>query len=560
MKADKEGFKKVFSRKKPAETLQQPATIPPIIVEEKKSKPRLSLRKKPKTEAPSPVAAAEEAEPQSAEPSNIKVLESYPLIEPFAYAKLVKDLDRGTIQYIVEEPTLTSSDKVHLKRLKDILNQVITMKPADLKSKETATRYLVAKSKEIFEDYDFKIDKATQDKLLYCIVRDNLGFGKIDALMHDQLIEDLSCDGVNVPLFVWHRKSESIPTNVKFETAEELDSFALRLAYMCGAHVSIAQPLLDASLPDGSRINLTFGSEVTRKGSTFTIRKFKIDPFTVTDLVTFNTISAEMAAFFWYAVENRVSILVAGGIAAGKTTLLNCLSMFIKPDLKVVSIEDTPEINLPHENWIPATTRSHFGVATDSADVTLFDLLKASLRQRPDYIIVGEIRGAEAYTLFQAVSTGHLGMSTVHAESVESAVYRLESAPMNIPRTLIAGIDLILVQKRIEIKGKPARKTVAASEIVGLDPRSGEILTNEVYRWNSGSETFDYTGRSYILEKIAEKTGLSIEQAEQELKNRTKIIKWMTKKGIRNYKDVSNIIRSYLENPARVLSEASKDE
>jgi flagellar protein FlaI len=434
------------------------------------------------------------------------------------------------------------------------------MKPADLKSKETATRYLVAKSKEIFEDYDFKIDQATQDKLLYCIVRDNLGFGKIDALMHDQLIEDLSCDGVNVPLFVWHRKSESIPTNIKFETAEELDSFALRLAYMCGAHVSIAQPLLDASLPDGSRINLTFGSEVTRKGSTFTIRKFKIDPFTVTDLVTFNTISAEMAAFFWYAVENRVSILVAGGIAAGKTTLLNCLSMFIKPDLKVVSIEDTPEINLPHENWIPATTRSHFGVATDSADVTLFDLLKASLRQRPDYIIVGEIRGAEAYTLFQAVSTGHLGMSTVHAESVESAVYRLESAPMNIPRTLIAGIDLILVQKRIEIKGKPARKTVAASEIVGLDPRSGEILTNEVYRWNSGSETFDYTGRSYILEKIAEKTGLSIEQAEQELKNRTKIINWMAKKNIRNYKDVSNVIRSYLENPARVLSEASKDE
>ena len=378
--------------------------------------------------------------------------------------------------------------------------------------------------------------------------------------MHDPLIEDLSCDGVNVPLFVWHRRSESMPTNIRFETAQELDSFALRLAYMCGSHVSIAQPLMDASLPDGSRINLTFGSEVTRKGSTFTIRKFKLDPFTVTDLITFGTISADMAAFLWYAVENRVSILVAGGIAAGKTTLLNCLSMFIKADLKVVSIEDTPEINLPHENWIPATTRSHFGVATDSADVTLFDLLKASLRQRPDYIIVGEIRGAEAYTLFQAVSTGHLGMSTVHAESVESAVYRLESAPMNIPRTLIAGIDIILVQKRVEIRGKPVRKTVAASEIVGLDPRSGEILTNEVYRWNATNETFDYTGRSYILEKIAEKTGISIEQAEEELKNRGQVIKWMTKKNIRNYKDVSNLIRSYAENPARVLAEASKDE
>jgi flagellar protein FlaI len=172
---------------------------------------------------------------------------------------------------------------------------------------------------------------------------------------------------------------------------------------------------------------------------------------------------------------------------------------------------------------------------------------------------VGEIRGAEAYTLFQAVSTGHLGMSTVHAESVESAVYRLESSPMNIPRTLIAGIDIILVQKRVEIRGKPARKTVAASEIVGLDPRSGEILTNEVYRWNAIDGTFDYTGRSYILEKVAEKTGLSIEQAEQELRNRTTVLNWMTKKNIRNYKDVSAIIRSYTENPSKILAEASKN-
>jgi archaeal flagellar protein FlaI len=555
----KEQKRKLFSRKKPAKVLE-PAVDLQGTISKKKSRTFQVPSFSKKSKLVAPVISVPEVKTPVPEPANEKILETYALIEPYAYVNIVKDLDRGNIKYVVEEPKLTIEDEAHLKRLKEILNQVITLKPSDLQSKETAGKYLIAKSIEIFNDYDFKIDAATQGKLLYYIVRDNLGFGKIDSLMHDQLIEDLSCDGVNIPLFVWHRKSESIPTNIRFETEEELDSFALRLAYMCGSHVSIAQPLLDASLPDGSRINLTYGKEVTRKGSTFTIRKFKLDPFTVTDLITFGTLSAEMAAFFWYAVENRVSILVAGGIAAGKTTLLNCLSMFIKADLKVVSIEDTPEINLPHENWIPATTRSHFGIATDSADVTLFDLLKASLRQRPDYIIVGEIRGAEAYTLFQAVSTGHLGMSTVHAESVESAVYRLESPPMNIPRTLIAGIDIILVQKRVEIKGKPLRKTVAASEIVGLDPRSGEILTNEVYRWNAIDETFDYTGRSYILEKIAEKTGLSIEQAEEELKNRKKIITWMAKKNIRNYKDVSNIIRSYTENPARVLAEALKDE
>ena len=548
-------IRKLFSRRKPASAPTPSSDLDEVIEQKIDGSANVAT-----PDIKNELSIAPGIETSTPETANIKILESYPLIEPYCYVNIVKDLDRGNISYLVEEPKLTSEDEVHLKRLKEILNQVITMKPSDLQSKAIAGKYLIEKSKEVFNEYNFKIDAATQGKLLYYIVRDNLGFGKIHSLMQDQLIEDLSCDGVNIPIFVWHRKSESIPTNIRFETEEELDSFALRLAYMCGSHVSIAQPLLDASLPDGSRINLTYGKEVTRKGSTFTIRKFKLDPFTVTDLVTFSTISAEMAAFFWYAVENRVSILVAGGIAAGKTTMLNCLSMFIKADLKVVSIEDTPEINLPHENWIPATTRSHFGIATDSADVTLFDLLKASLRQRPDYIIVGEIRGAEAYTLFQAVSTGHLGMSTVHAESVESAVYRLESAPMNIPRTLIAGIDIIMVQKRVEINGKPVRKTVAASEIVGLDPRSGEILTNEVYRWNATEGTFDYTGRSYILEKIAEKTGISIEQAEEELKNRKKIITWMAKKDIRNYKDVSNIIRSYMENPTRILAEALKDE
>lgn len=489
-----------------------------------------------------------------------KTIEAYILNRPFAYAKIMKEPYRGNITYAVKEPQLNEAETAALARLKRILNEVLDLKPSEMNSKEAATAYLKSRSAQILDSYRFKLPQQSKDKILYYTVRDNLGFGTIDALMHDPMIEDISCDGVNVPLYIWHRKYESIPTNVRFKTAEELDTLALRLAYMCGSHVSIAQPLLDATLPNGSRINLTFGSEVTRRGSTFTIRKFKLDPFTVSDLITFGTLSKEMAAYLWYAVENRISILVAGGIAAGKTTLLNCLSMFIKPDLKVVSIEDTPELNLPHENWIPAATRTVFGAGSESAEITLFDLLKASLRQRPDYIIVGEIRGAEAYTLFQAVSTGHLGMSTIHAESVEAAVYRLESSPMNIPRTLIAGIDIILVQKRVELKGKPSRKTIAASEIVGLDPRSGEILTNEVYRWNPAEDVFDFTGRSYIVENIADRKGISVEEAEAEIHRRAQIIDWMFQNNIRNYKDVSDIIRSYAENPDYFMQEVMKNE
>ncbi len=537
---------KLFNRKKPA------AATESTVVEDNAAAPSIS------STGQSGELEGLKAETQDA--AEGVVIESYPLNAPYAYVQVLRDTVRGSITYVVEEPVLNKKDLANLDRLKSILNDVLEFQPKELKSKQAAGKYLVENCKEIVDSYHFKLNPETLMKLLYYVVRDNLGFGKIDALMHDPLIEDISCDGVNVPMYIWHRKFESIPTNLRFETAEELDTYALRLAYLCGSHVSIAQPMLDASLPDGSRINMTYGSEVTRRGSTFTIRKFKLDPLTVTDLVSFKSLSAEMAAFFWYAVENRVSILVAGGIAAGKTTLLNCLSMFIKPDLKVVSIEDTPELNLPHENWIAATTRTHFGLSTENADVSLFDLLRASLRQRPDYIIVGEIRGAEAYTLFQAVSTGHLGMSTVHAESVESTVYRLESAPMNIPRTLIAGIDIILVQKRVEIAGRPERKTVSTAEIVGLDPRSGEILTNEVYKWNPLEDSYDFTGRSYILEKIAEKTGVTPEEAIEEIQRRAKIIEWMVKTNARNYKDVSNVIRTYLENPERVLAEALKSE
>jgi flagellar protein FlaI len=272
-------------------------------------------------------------------------------------------------------------------------------------------------------------------------------------------------------------------------------------------------------------------------------------------MVNLNTVSSVMAAYFWYAVENRSSIIVSGGIAAGKTTLLNCLSMFIRPDLKIVSIEDTPELNLPHENWVPTITRTHFGIGVEASDITLFDLLKASLRQRPDYIIVGEVRGNEAYTLFQAISTGHMGMSTIHGESVDAVVYRLESEPMNIPRTLISGIDLITVQNRVSIDGKPARRTIVVSEIVGLDPRSREILTNEVYKWNS-DDTFEYTGRSYLVERIAGRRGISVEKAHEEIQRRKQVIEWMAKKNIRSYKDVSNIIRKYYENPESVYKEA----
>jgi flagellar protein FlaI len=427
----------------------------------------------------------------------------------------------------------------------------------EIENKEKAENYLRQNIKDLIKKYRMKIPAEAVDKLSYYIIRDFIGFGKIDPLMRDPLIEDISTDGVNIPIYVWHRLYESLPTNIMFAEASELDSFVVRLAYLAGKNISIAAPILDASLPEGSRIQLTYGREVTRRGSTFTIRRFKADPLTISDLIVFHTISSEMAAYLWYLIENRASVMVAGGVACGKTTLLNCLSMFIKPEMKIVSVEDTQEINLPHENWVPSVVRSGFkGDDKQTGTITLFDLLKAAVRQRPDYIIVGEVRGEEAYTLFQAMATGHLGMCTMHAESAEAVINRLESEPMNIPKPLIAMISVILVMERTEVNGKPARRVSVATEVKGFDVKTREIPTEEVFRWNPKFDKFTSSCNSFLLEKNMKKLGLAEADIKRELLSRKTVLEWMAQQGIRRHGDVAKVIREYYANPNRVFQKA----
>jgi len=480
--------------------------------------------------------------------------EVYSIVEPNVYAAVVRDPMTQKMRYEVIEPTLLQEEQKYLDEIKALLMEELDISIKDLETKEKATEYLKRKVSEVIRDYKLKIPVEAVEKLMYYIVRDYIGYSKIDPLMRDHMIEDVSCDGVNIPIYVWHREYESLPTNIVYKSAEELNSFIVRLAFLSGKQISIASPLLDASLPDGSRIQLTYGSEITRRGSTFTIRRFRVDPLTISDLLTFKTLSAEMAAYLWFAIENKASVLVAGGVASGKTTLLNCLSMFIKPEYKIVSVEDTAELNLPHENWIPSVVRT--GSEKAHTGITLFDLLKAAVRQRPDYIIVGEVRGEEAYTLFQAMATGHLGMCTIHGESVASALRRLEAEPMNIPRSLLPMIDIILVQGRTEIAGKPARRAFSVTEMVGLDPRTKELLTNDLYRREPSTDSFQYLGRSYVLERIMKKLNVSAPDIHNELLMRKIVLEWMVKNNIRRYSDVANTIREYYADPMRVYHKA----
>ncbi|HUO42408.1 MAG TPA: type II/IV secretion system ATPase subunit, partial [Methylomirabilota bacterium] len=458
--------------------------------------------------------------------------------------------------YYVIEPTLLESDKALLDKIHALLVEELDVDVRKIASKEEAQKLLREKVMAIVKGYKISIGTETLEKLMYYLTRNFIYHGRLEPLMRDHMIEDVSCDGPNVPIYIWHRQYESIPTNVKFEGHKELDNFVIKLAYLCGKHISIASPIVDGGLADGSRLQLTFAKEVTRHGSSFSMRRFKADPLTVTDLISFNTLSSEMGAYFWYALEKKACILVAGGTASGKTTLLNCISMFILPDNKIITIEDTPELNLLHKNWIASIARLGFGTAGSSAEITLFDLLKAAMRQRPDYIIVGEVRGEEAFTLFQAMATGHGGLSSLHADSVLSVVRRLESAPLNIPRTLLPTLNLICVQSRMRIGNRPARRLIHMADVLGIDPSSGEVDLNDVFKWEPRTDSFTYSGRSHTVDRLAERAGLTRESVQEEMQRRKTVLEYMVKKNIRRYADVGVVIRDYYMDPTKTFEKA----
>ena len=409
---------------------------------------------------------------------------------------------------------------------------------------------------QIIDDYALKSSTPSKKKIVYFLKKQFLGLDRLEVLMKDPNIEDISCDGSSTPIFVYHRRYGSLKSNVQFDNEEELSDFVVKLAQKCGKHISIAEPMLDATMPDGSRLQTTLSTEVTTKGSTFTIRKFKEYPFSPPDLIEFNTMSAEMIAYLWLAVENGINALVAGGTAAGKTSTLNALCLFIPREAKIVSIEETREINLPHPNWIPGVSRSGFGEVVGGkvvGEIDMYDLMKAALRQRPEYILVGEIRGREAYVLFQAMATGHTTYSTVHADSAASLIHRLEGKPINIPRIMLQALDIVCIQVISRIKNKRARRCKQIIEIIDIDPATKEILTNEVFRWDPIDDIFTYSGKSYILERIRAEKDLSREEMAQEIKRRSQLLDWMNKSNVREFKKVSTLIALYVENPAQLM-------
>ncbi|MCG2863298.1 MAG: type II/IV secretion system ATPase subunit [Vulcanisaeta sp.] len=485
----------------------------------------------------------------------VKELERYPLYEPFAYASIVQDENTGDIIYVLDEIELNPTERQVYEELRRIVMLELPP-PEELSKVGDVKNYLLNELKKIVGRYRrlFRnVPPSSFAKFLYYMERDLLGYGPIDALMRDENIEDISCDGVGRPIYVFHRKYESIPTNIVPMTDEALDDLVVKLIHMSGRHVSVATPIVDAQLPDGSRIAVTYRREVSPGGSTFTIRKFRKKPLTFTELVRFGNISAEIAGYFWVMLDNGRSFLVLGVTGAGKTSFLNAMATFIRPHMKIITVEEVPEINLPHKNWVRLVTRQSYG-AEKINEITLFDLVKATLRMRPDYLIVGEIRGEEAYVLFQAVNTGHSGLSTMHAESFEAAVNRLMSPPMNIPPAYIPAMNIFVMIKRVKIGGRLTRRVTEVGEVYMDD--SGKIRFNTVFRWNPRNDTHEsYVKNSILVNQISEMTGKDVDEVLREIEVRTRIVRWMVENGIFDFEDVSRYVQMYYANPDKVLSQ-----
>ncbi|WP_440769735.1 ATPase, T2SS/T4P/T4SS family [Natronorubrum sp. DTA28] len=390
------------------------------------------------------------------------------------------------------------------------------------------------------------------EKLLYQLKRNFIGYERIDGIKHDINVEDISVDGYNSPVFVYHSEYEQIISNI-YHGEDELDDFVVKLAQRSGKGISKRLPQVDATLPDGSRAQLTLGKEVSDHGTNYTIRQFKDVPFTPIDLINWNTFSLDEMAFLWLCIENHKSLIFAGGTASGKTTSLNAVSLFIPSSAKIVSIEDTREVELPQRNWIASVTRPSFA-DDEQGDVDEFDLLEAALRQRPDYIVMGEIRGEEGRTLFQVMSTGHTTYTTFHADSVDEVLKRFTTDPINVSKTMFTALDLVSIQTQTRVQGRKVRRNKSLTEINHYEAEHDEINVQDVYQWQAETDEYLKMGDSNTLDEIQFDRGWSNEKLEEELFKREVILAYLIKNGLNTYAEVAATAQAFINDPDTILT------
>jgi archaeal flagellar protein FlaI len=474
-------------------------------------------------------------------------VDEYYINEPYSKINIFKSkgVSEELYYYSIEDPLNDSETDTYQKLMKIMSKELEPPTDEGISPRE----YVLDQAQILVKKYERslgKYDETTWKKIYYYVVRDLAGYGPLDAIMHDNEIEDISCNGVDAPLYVWHRKHESILTNLSFIDGQTLNDFIVKLAHKSTKHISSAQPLLDGMLPEKHRLAATFMKEVSTKGSTFTIRKFREVPLSVIDLIKIGTLNERIAAYFWMILEYKMSFMILGGTGAGKTSLLNAILSLMSGNDKIVTCEEVPELRPPVSNWTQLNTRQSFQVGNEaSKNITLFDLIKVSLRYRPDYLVVGEVRGEESYTLFQALATGHGGLCTMHADSLDSAVKRLTSPPMNVAEVYIPLMNSALHVQRVKLPNKDGgikfgRRVRTIWEIEEFGKYK------EIVKWDPSTDSFNTKlENSLLLRKIAQTSGMPLEAIIQELELREIYIKNMVDTGIHDQTEVTSRILNY---------------
>ncbi len=476
-----------------------------------------------------------------------KVIDEYEVFAPHSRVKIVSSPELGeSIHYFIEEAPLSEMQLDTYGKIVNILSKEFTSPKGErIDPKE----YIYEQAEIIAERYHRSLGKFTieeWDRVFYYVVRDLTGYGPLQTIMDDPNIEDISCNGIDMPLYIWHRTHESIPSNITFKSNQVLNDFLVKMAHKSGKHISSAQPVLDAMLPEKHRLAATFMKEVSMKGSTFCIRKFREEPFSIVDLINVGTISSRIAAYFWLILEYKKSFMIVGGTGAGKTSMLNALLGLMNQNDKIVTVEEVPELNPPATNWTQLNSRESFNFGDGpSGNISLFDLIKVSLRYRPDYVIVGEVRGEEAYVLFQALATGHGGLCTMHADSIDRVVKRLTSPPMNVSEVYIPLMNVALYIQRVELPdnkdGKSfGRRIRSVSEIADFEDY------HEVSRWDPRKDEFIPMFKdSFILQQISVTSGLSLDQLIEDLDTRERYLDAIVESGIKKQSEVADKVSGY---------------
>jgi len=492
-------------------------------------------------------------------PEGYSEVETYPLKPPFSYASIVQHDATAELLYIVDELPLEREETEAFDRIRNVLEYELKAPQAEETLSESFHRQLpniIEKHPKIF----LGISPIGVRKIQYYLERGVVGYGKIDPLMHDAYVEDIRCGGLDKPIFLWHRVYENIKTNIFFNDEEELNDFVMKIVHKAGKHISIAFPIVDVTLPGKHRLAVSYGRETTPFGTSFTIRKFREDPFTIVDLIDNETINESIAAYLWLLVENKMPIMIVGATGAGKTTSLNAIACLIRPSHKIITVEEVAEINLPHENWTSTIARSGFGTEREG-EISLYDLIKSAVRHRPDIVIVGEIRGEEAYVLFQALATGHGGLCTMHAEDVETSIKRLTQPPMNIPTSIITLMNCVIVVRHVQTpvflesgKKVSSRKFVQVSEI-----KEANQIVN-VFDWNASTDIFqEKLEESILLKRLARKLDIPFERLLTEFEDRKKVLQKMVEHNIRDHRSVNKVLSKYYHSPKVLQTESFRN-